>query len=186
MDIEIDRQILGLAMRFYSRALMYPYDEQVHEFHHLFREMEKCIDSDADNTIAAKVLDVINFYQGEDMITLQSEYVRLFTPRDQQKPFISLHIADQVPGVPLNELLDELELDALFAEIEDEPELIPYIMEHFSTLLEFEDDSRIENFYESYLKESLKQLAEAVYNGTMINFYKEFGKGLNEMVQLID
>lgn len=186
MDIEIDKQILSLSMRFYARALMYPYDELTHEFQHLFREMEKLISSDADNTIASQTMDVINFYQGEDMITLQSEFVRLFTSRDEQPPFISLHIQDLNPEVPIAELLSELEEDPLFAEMEDEPELAPYIMEHFSSMLEYDDDERIELFYETYLKVALKKLANEVYNGTTINFYKEFGKGLDEMVQLLD
>lgn len=186
MDIEINREILSLAMRFYSRALMYPYDEQTHEFQHLFRELEKSIETDADNTIAAKVLDVINFYQGEDMITLQSEYVRLFTPRDDQAPFISMHIQDLNPNVDIDVLLDELQQDALFEEVEDEPELMPYIMEHFSSILEYEEYELLEKFYELYLKETLPVLARAVYNGSNINFYKEFSKGLNEIVELLE
>ena len=186
MDIEIDKQVLSLGMRFYARALMYPYDELTYEFQSLYRDLEKCISSDADNTIAVKILDVINFYQGEDMIGLQSEFVRLFTPRDDQAPFVSLNIQDLNPQVPLEELLDELEEDPLFKEVEDEPELAPYIMEHFSSMLEFEEDERIEAFYSSYLKEGLNILAESVFNATTLNFYKEFGKGLSEMVQLLD
>ena len=185
MDIEIDKQVLSLSMRFYARALMYPYDELTHELQHVFREMEKCLTSDADNTLAAKALDVINFYQGEDMITLQSEFVRLFTPRDEQSPFISLHIQDLNPEVPIKELLRKLEEDPLFAEMGDEPELAPYIMEHFSSMLEYDEDERIEAFYETYLKTSLNKLAKEIYDGTTLNFYKEFAKGLDELVQLV-
>ncbi len=185
MDITIDKQLLNKVILFYARALTYPYDEQTHEFHHLFREAEKMISSDADNTLAAKLLDIINFYQGEDMITLQSEYVRMFTPRDNEPPFISLNILDLDLGVDLTELLGELEEGLLFAEIDEEPEVITNVMEHFATLLEYEDDERIERFYKSYLKTPLQALAKKVYAGAGINFYKEFSKGLGEMVVLL-
>ena len=186
MDIEIDKQMLSLSMRFYARALMYPYDELTYEFQSLYREMEKYISSDADNTLAAKVLDVINFYQGEEMLTMQSEYVRLFTPREEEPPFISLGIQDLAPGIDISNLMTELEDSALFAEIEDEPELILNVLEHFSSLLEYETDEKVESFYELFLKPSLPKLAELVYNGTTLNFYKEYAKGLSEMVQLLD
>jgi len=185
MDIEIDKQVLSLSMRFYSRALMYPYEEMTYELQNLYRDMEKCITSDADNTLAAKALDVINFYQGEDMITLQSEFVRLFTPREDQPPFISLNIQDLDPQAPLDELLAELEEDPLFSEVEDEPELVPYIMDHFSSMLEYDEDERIETFYGTHLKVALKKLARDIFDGTTLNFYKEFGKGLDELVQLV-
>lgn len=185
MDIEIEKQILSLNMRFYARALMYPYDEMTYELQNMYRDMEKCISSDADNTLAAKALDVINFYQGEDMITLQSEFVRLFTPRDEQAPFIPLHIQDLNPQVPLDDLLIELEENPLITEVEDEPELVPYIMEHFSSMLEYAEDEQIELFYDTYLKIALKKLAQDVFDGTTLNFYKEYGKGLDELVQLV-
>ncbi len=185
MDIAIDKQLLNRVFLFYARALTYPYDEQTHEFHYLFREAEKMITSDADNTLAAKLLDVINFYQGEDMITLQSEYVRMFTPRDNETPFISLHLLDLDPAIETSGLLDELEQGVLFAEIDEEPEIITNVMEHFSALLEDEDNLRIEEFYKNYLKVPLQQLADKVYAGAGINFYKEFAKGISEMVSLL-
>ena len=185
MDIAIDKQLLNRVILFYTRALTYPYDEQTHEFHYLFREAEKMITSDADNTLAAKLLDIINFYQGEDMITLQSEYVRMFTPRDNEPPFISLHLLDLDPTIEISGLLEELEQGVLFAEIDEEPEIITNAMEHFSSLLEYEDDLRLEEFYKNYLKIPLQRLAEKVYAGAGINFYKEFSKGLSELIVLL-
>ena len=185
MNTIIDKQLLSRVILFYTRALTYPYDEQTHEFHHLFREAEKMISSDADNTLAAKLLDVINFYQGEDMITLQSEYVRMFTPRDNAPPFISLSLSDLDSEVDLTELLRELEEGVLFAEINEEPEVITNVMEHFAALLEYEEDERIEHFYKSYLKTPLQVLSKKVYAGAGINFFKEFSKGLGEMVVLL-
>ena len=185
MDVVIDKQLLSKVILFYTRALAYPYDEQTHEFHHLFREAEKMISSDADNTLAAKLLDIINFYQGEDMVTLQSEYVRMFTPRDNEPQFISLHILDLDSEVDMTKLLNELEEGVLFAEIDEEPEVITNVMEHFAALLEYEDDERIESFYKSYLKTPLQILAKEVYDGAGINFYKEFSKGLGELVVLL-
>ncbi len=186
MDIIIDKQLLSRTFQFYARALTYPYDEQTHEFHHLFREAEKIISSDADNTLAAKLLDIINFYQGEDMITLQSEYVRMFTARENEPPFISLHILDLDPAVQTAGLLDELEESPLYAEIDEAPEIITNVMEHFSSMLEYDDDDHIEAFYQAYLKIPLQRLAERVYSGAGINFYKEFSKGLSELAALLD
>lgn len=185
MDIVIDKLVLSRVVQFYARALMYPYDEQTHEFHYLFREAEKMITSDADNTLAAKLLDIINFYQGEDMITLQSEYVRMFVPRENEPPFISLHLLDLDPQMETSGLLDELEESVLFAEIDEEPELVANVLEHFASMLEYEEDDRIEHFYKSYLKQPLQVLATKVYSGAGINFYKEFSKGLSELIALL-
>ncbi len=185
MDIVIDKQLLSKVIQFYARALMYPYDEQTHEFQHLFRQAEKMIASDADNTLAAKLLDIINFYQGEDMITLQSEYVRMFVSRDNEPSLVSLHLLELDPEIEMTDLLDELEQGLLFAEIDEEPELLPNVLEHFSSMLEFEEYERIETFYKTYLEKPLQRMAEKVYAGAGINFYKELSKGVMEMVQLI-
>ncbi len=186
MDIEIDKSVLATALRFYARGLAYPYDEQTHEFQHLFREMERYAQTEADSAIANKVLDVINFYQGEDMITLQSEYVRMFTPREDEEPLISLHVEQLYPEIPFDDLLNHLDESGLLLELEEDPELITFILEHFSTLLEYADDDEIELFYTTYLKQTLLKLAEQIFRGANINFYKEYAKGLGELIQLID
>ncbi len=186
MDIEIDKSVLATALRFYARGLAYPYDEQTHEFQHLFREMEREAQSEADSAIANKVLDVINFYQGEDMITLQSEYVRMFTPRDGNEPLIPLYVEQIDPNIPFDDLLAHLDESGMLPELEEDPELITFILEHFSTLLTYADDREIELFYTTFLKQTLLSLAERIFRGATINFYKEYAKGLGELVQLID
>jgi len=184
--MDIDKSVLSLALRFYARGLTYPYDEQTHEFQHIFREMERFAQSEVDSAIANKVLDVINFYQGEDMITLQSEYVRMFTAREGAEPLIPLSVEQLVPEIPLDDLLDHLHESGMLPELAEDPELFTFILEHFSSLLDYAEDRDIETFYSLYLKQSIPVLAEKIFHGANINFYKEYARGLGELVQLID
>lgn len=186
MDIDISKEVLSLGLQFYARALTYPYDELTYEFQHLFREMEKLVESDADNTIANRVLDVLNFYQGEEMMTLQSEFVRMFTPREGDAAPIPLFLADLDQAVPIEELLAELETEGLNAETEEDPELVLFVLEYFAGMLSYANDEHIVFFYSTYLKNALERLAGDVYNFGNINFYKELGKGLHELVKLVD
>lgn len=186
MDIEISKEVLSLGLQFYARALTYPYDELTYEFQHLFREMEKLVDTDGDNTLANHVLDVLNFYQGEEMMTLQSEFVRMFTPREGESALVPLLLAELDQTVPIDKLLDELDNEGIKAEAEEDPELVQFVMEYFAGILDYADDEYIERFYTSYLKNALEQLAKSVYKFGNINFYKEMGKGLHELVKLVD
>jgi len=184
MNTDFNPTAISLALRFYSRALKYPFDELAYEFQHLLREIEKNIHTDFDNTVAAKILDIINFYQGEEMKALQAEFTRMFTPVEDQAPFISIQLLDMDPEMDSVELFDRIYESALFPENESQPDGIPFILDYFSVLLN-EDLRDAAHFFNKYLKRNLPSFNERVFNGTTLNFYKEVSKGLNELVYLL-
>ncbi len=185
MNQDFNSTTISLAFRFYARALVYPYDELTHEFQHLFREMEKHIRTEVDNTVAAKVLDVLNYYQGEEMGALQAEFTRLFTSTFDASPVIPLHIADIAPEIDLVALNDILLESPLYMQLEDHPDSVPQVLDYFSSVL-LEEPESAEQFFSEFLKPSLPRLNERIYKGTSLNFYKEVARGLNELVYLLD
>jgi len=184
MNDDFNPTAIALACNFYSRAFTFPFDELVHQFHYLFREIEKQIDTYIDNTAAAKVLDVINFYQGEEMSALQAEFARMFTPVEDEPPFISLQLEEYLSPEKYENMLDDLREQEFGMEHETETDSISNVLDYFSYLLT-DDISRAKEFWEEYLATSLPLINKAVYDGTTLNFYKEASKGLNELVFLL-
>lgn len=184
MNTDFSQKALSLALQFYSRTLKYPYDELSYEFRNILREIEKNINTHFDNTLAASILDVINFYQGEDMKDLQAEFTRLFTPVEGDEPFLSLQLLDLNPRLDSVDLFDRIYESALFLENEDMPDSLPFILDYFSTLI-VDDLEDAEIFFEKYLTALLPQWNEVLFKGSNLNFYKEVAKGLNELVYLL-
>ncbi len=185
MNFEFSLLAVSLAFRFYGRALIFPYDELTHEFQYLFREIEKNIRGDIDNTLGAKILDILNFYQGEEMGTLQAEFTRMFTPIGEEPPFISLQLSDIAPEINVSELNDLLLESPFYMQLEDHPDSIPLILDYFSSLIQ-EEPQEAELFFNTYLKPVLPRLNEQIFRGTTLNFYKEVARGLNELIFLLD
>ena len=185
MNRDYTPHLVSLAARFYSRALRYPYDELTHELQHLFREMEKNIGTEIDNTVASKVLDVINFYQGEEMSALQAEFTRLFTPVEGQDPLVSQYLSDFSVSMDSGELADRLFESALLLDFDEAPDSVCNVLDYFSALLD-EAPGDAEEVYEAFLKKSVPAFNEKVFKGTTLNFYKELAKGLNELIILLD
>ena len=184
MNTDFTDGVVSLALRFYSRALKYPYDELTYEFQNILREAEKKIRTDFDNTVAASILDVINFYQGEEMKDLQAEFTRLFTPMDEEPPLISLQLLDINARLDTVDLFDRIYESSLFIENEDLPDSIPFVLDYFAVLIT-DDLDEAETFFEKYLRHILPQLNEQIFNASNLNFYKEAAKGLNELVYLL-
>jgi len=184
MHSDFNPQAISLAFRFYARTLVYPYDELAHELHYLFREMEKTIETSVDNTVAARILDIINFYQGEEMQDLQAEFTRMFTPIGDEAPAISLQLADIAPSIDSTALFDIILESPLFIQAEEYPDAVPQILDFFSSLL-LDDLPEAGRFFDTYLKKSLPLLNERIFRSAGINFYKEAAKGLNELVFLL-
>lgn len=184
MQSDFNPQAISLAFRFYARTLVFPYDELTHELHYLFRELEKSIETTVDNTVAARILDVINFYQGEEMQDLQAEFTRMFTPIGDEAPAISLQLADIAPEIDNTALFDLIMESPLFIQAEEYPDAVPQILDFFSSLL-LDDPQEAEIFFETYLQKSLPLLNEQIFRSAGVNFYKEAAKGLNELVFLL-
>jgi len=185
MHFDFNRQAISLACRFYARSLSFPYDELAHELHYLFREIEKNIETDLDNTVASKVLDVINSYQGEDMSALHAEYARLFSyVQDQESP-VSMRVTDLDPQIDPWKLNDQIMKASAVFDLEDAPDGLPGILDLFSGSLEMDSDAAISDFYESFLLRSVPMFCEQVYRLTGLNFYKEVARGLSELIYLL-
>jgi len=185
MEAEFNNALLGLAFRFYARSLQFPYDELTHELQHLLRDAEKLIITPLDNTVAAQMLDVLNHYQGEAMIDLQSEYSRLFSTGNNQQPLISLFWDDHNPKGDLERLLEDLEQSPLsFDHTDLSPDTIPNLLDYFAWLLEENDADGID-FFETYLQPTIPLFTEAVYRIAVVTYYREMAKGLNNLLQWI-
>ena len=174
------------AFSFYARVLTYPYDEMTHELQHLFRVMEKNIENPFDNTVATRILDIINHYQGEEMKALQAEYTRLFTPREHTPPVISLQLEDWTDEHDLSELEERL-FDVGVSQYSGEhPDFVTHVLEYFASILDYEPEDWILDFYEKFLKKPIPRLCVTIYKTSTINFYKEIAKGLHDLIQLMD
>ncbi len=182
---EFNPQALSIAFRFYSRALVFPYDELTHEFQHLLRELEKNLETDIDNTIAAKILDILNYYQGEEMQSLQAEFTRMFTPVGDTKPLIPISVSELHPGIQIDSLIDELYESALALDLEEYPDSFVNIMDYQAFLFE-EDLQSAMAFFEQYVKSGFTEFCRRLYQGSTLGFYKEAAKGLDEMIRLLE
>ena len=185
MNFDFNRQTVSLAHRFYARSLAFPYDELTHELQHLFREIEKNIESDIDNTIASRILDVINFYQGEELSALHAEYARLFSYVREEEPLIPLQLSQLTTTIDQNRLVDEIINSTSMFGVEEAHDAIPNVLDLFSSYIEMEDERAIESFFDSFIITSVPVFCEQVYRISNLNFYKEIAKGLNELVYLL-
>lgn len=185
MIFDFNRQTMGMALRFYSRALSFPYDELTHELQHLFREIEKSIDTDIDNTIASRILDVINFYQGEELVDLHTEYARLFSYVREEEPLIPIQLSQLNTNIDQSRLMDEIINSTSMFGIEEAHDAVPNVLDLFSSYVEMEDEEYIESFFDSFIANVIPIFCEQLYKITNLNFYKEIAKGLNELVFLL-
>ncbi|MGD9489495.1 MAG: hypothetical protein AB7W47_15860 [Calditrichaceae bacterium] len=185
METEFNKEVLSLSFRFYSKALSFPYDELTHEFQYLFREMEKMVESDLDNLIAAKVLDVINSYQGEEMSALQTEYSRLFSHNETEAPLISIQLTDFLSNSKHDELMDFLLESVIPIDLDEYPDTVMNVLDYFSSIIGEESEEILNEFLEKFIAAGIPAFSEQVYKGSNLNFYKEIARGLNEMIYLI-
>ena len=185
MNFDFNRQTIGLALRFYARSLTFPYDELTHELQHLFREIEKNIETDIDNTAAAHILDVINLYQGEELSALHAEYARLFSYVRDKEPLIPLQLSQLTSKIDQKKLMNEIINSTSMFGVEDAHDAIPNVLDLFSSYIEMEDEQYIESFFDSFIIKGIPVFCEQVYRASNLNFYNEIAKGLNELVYLL-
>jgi len=184
MNTDFTPSIVSRALQLYSRTLQYPYTELTYEFQNILREIEKSIDNDFDNTVAANVLDLINSFQGEDMAVLQAEFTRLFTPVEDDDPLISLHLSSVSRQADSDELYELISEGAFFSDNDDQYDSLPSVLDYFSVIIS-EDLEQAEYFFEKYINSNVPLLNEIIYKGSNLSFYKEAARGLNELVYLL-
>jgi TorA maturation chaperone TorD len=181
--VEINFKILSLAFRFYARSLQFPFDELTHEYQHLFREMEKNVASEFDEEIAGSILDIINYYQGEEMSALQAEYSRVFSFTEGEVPMVPMFSKDYLPPAQRDDLIETFHESAIFLDMETDADSIQNILDYFAILLEEENFDEIDRFLQTVIHPVMRDFCSYLYQSTVLNFYKELAKGLNALVQ---
>jgi TorA maturation chaperone TorD len=178
------RELLSLAFQFYGRAFSFPYDELTHELQRLFRDMEKAVQDDAGNTLAARALEIINHYQGEELSALQAEYARLFSGAAPDEATVSQQMSDYFSEQRIAELQNQLwDEDSMFTQ-EEFQESVLFLLDYFCSVLQNEEPEGIERFFENYLRPAIPALCDRVYQAATLGFYREAARGLGELIFL--
>ncbi len=169
--------VLELVFRFYSRALSFPYDQMGFEMQHLFREIEiKCQD-EWDESLANKILDVINFFQGEEINELQGEYTHLFVHSKTENSKVGFTISDYCTDSTYNQLLDEIYDSGLGQTFDDVPDDISTLFDYGSLLLNDQNfDEKAGLFYIVLLS-----FSQQLHKQAAKNFYREIARGINDI-----
>ena len=183
---DFSKSVLSKAFHFYAKTLTFPYDEMTHEFHYLFREMEKECETEYDQAIATKVLDVINFYQGEEQLDLHGEYSRLFSYIEHEEPRVATNILSYDDDIDINELYTLFEESGILFDLSEDIDNFQNLLDYFSFLLGVAEDDEISEFYFRYLKDHMQRFCQELNRATTINFYKECSSSLSELLKLID
>ncbi len=163
--------------RFYARCLTFPYDEMGQELQHLFRELEKYGMEDIEIQLAGRTLEVINFYQGEDMSALQAEYGRLFSIRETEPPMLDINFTSYADARRGEAFLDRIYESDLQVSFDEAPESILNFIGFFA----YDADSLVDEENRGLFIEVLREFSRELSDKTMLNFYKEVSRGLNEL-----
>ena len=169
--------VLDLVFRFYSRALTFPYDQMAFELQHIFRETEVLCQDEWDESLANKILDIINFFQGEEISELQGEYTRLFVHSKTETSNVSFNISDYCSYYVYNQLLDEIYESGLGHSFDDIPDDISTFFDYGSFLMA-EDNF---NPKKEIFHDILRQFSQQLHRQTTKNFYKEIARGITDI-----
>jgi len=168
--------------RFYSKCIAAPYNELGLELQHIFRQMEVNSMNELDEQLAAHCLDILNYFQGEDLVTLQAEFSRMFSHIEGEKPQISIRFTDYGDFDETQRILDSMYDSMLELSFDESPDSIINFLDYFSYLSEEGDvsgDLAVFNMV-------IKPFSEQFFKVANINFYKEVAKGLNELCQIFN
>ncbi len=184
---DFSKPVLSKAFHFYAKALAFPYDEMTHEFQYLFREMEKQCFSEFDQAITNKVLDIINFYQGEEQIDLHGEYSRLFSYVGNEEPRVATNVISYDSSIDTDDLYDRFEESGILFDLTEDIDNFQNLLDYFSFLIEnSENDDEIIEFYIQYMKPIMPQFCQNLNRTTTLNFYKEYSRALAELLTSIE
>lgn len=184
---DISKPVLSMAFHFYAKALAFPYDEMTHEFQYIFREMEKYCETEYDQAVTSKVLDTINFYQGEEQLDLHGEYSRLFSYIENEEPRVQVNAQNYDENIDSETLYDLFADSGLLFDFSEDIDNFQNLMDYFSFLINTAmEDEEIIRFYLNYLKNNLIQFCDNLSRATTLNFYKEYSRSLAELLNLIE
>lgn len=177
----MDNTFYSHIFRFYSKSLTFPYTELGLELQHLFRQMEVLCQNELEEQLAGHTLEILNYFQGEEMSTMQGEYSRMFAHVEGEDPLLAIHFTAYGNPGDADQILDHL-FDSSFDVTYDEaPDSVINLLDYYCYLAEADDiidklpefASVIENF------------SQSLYQVSNINFYKEVAKGLHEMAKVL-
>jgi TorA maturation chaperone TorD len=184
---DFSKPVLSKAFHFYAKALAFPYDEMTHEFQYIFREMEKQCESEFDQAITSKVLDIINFYQGEEQLDLHGEYSRLFSYVENEEPRVATNVISYNSAIDTDELYNLFEESGILFDLTEDIDNFQNLLDYFSFIIEnAEEDEEIIRFYLQYMKPVMPQFCQNLNQTTTLNFYKECSRALNELLKFIE
>ncbi|RMH60460.1 MAG: hypothetical protein D6677_13745 [Calditrichaeota bacterium] len=167
--------------RFYARTLMFPYDEMGQELQYLFRQMEKQAIEPIEAQLSGRALEVINFYQGEEMSALQAEYGRLFSIKENERPLVDIHFLPYTTPARGEAFLDRIYESDLQVAFDEAPES----MLNFIGFFAFDADSLTDPEQRKLFVEIVNGFSSALSDKTILNFYKEISRGLNELAVVL-
>lgn len=177
----MDNTFYSYIFRFYSKSLTFPYNELGWELQHLFRQMEVLYQNDLEEQLAGHALEVLNYFQGEEMITLQGEFSRMFSHVEGEEPLIAIHFTSYGNPGDADMILDHLFESTFDVSYDEAPESIINLLDYYSYLAETDDI--LEKLAE--FVSVIKDFSQKLYDGSNINFYKELAKGLNEIAGVL-
>ncbi len=178
----VDNNFYIQIFRFYSKCLTFPYDELRLELQHIFRQLEINNQNELDEQLAAHTLDVLNFFQGEDISALQAEYTRMFTHEEGEEPLVSILFSDYGNDAQAEQLLDDMYENLVDISFDESPDSIPNLLEYYSFLAESEEIIDSLKIFSAVIEPFSRQL----YTSTTLNFYKEISKGLSELADIFE
>jgi len=168
--------------RFYSKSIAAPYNELGFELQHIFRQMEVNSQSDVDEQLAAHCLDILNYFQGEDLSVLQAEFSRMFSHVEGEAPLLSIRFTDYGDFEENQRIMDNMYDSLLEISFDESPDSIINFLDYFSYLAEVGEVSAALPEFSMVIA----PFSEKFYKASNINFYKEVAKGLNELCSLFN
>ncbi|KAA3609909.1 MAG: hypothetical protein D8M58_08300 [Calditrichaeota bacterium] len=176
----VDNTFYIQLFRFYSKCLTFPYDELRLELQHIFRQLEINNQNELDEQLAAHTLDVLNFFQGEDVSALQAEFTRMFTHEEGDAPLVSLLFTDYGNVEKAEIILDDMYESLVDISFDESPASISNLLEYYSFLAETEEVlDALEN-----LSLIIEPFGKKLYAESTLNFYKEIAKALSELASV--
>ena len=163
--------------RFYSKCLAAPYGELGLELQHIFRQMEISSQNELDEQMAAHCLDILNYFQGEELSALQAEFSRMFSHIEGEEPLISIRFTDYGDTEEVQRVMDDIYDAMLEVSYDESPDSLINFLDYFSFLSE---EGEVITALPQFTQ-VMVPFSEKFYKVSNINFYKEIAKGLNEL-----
>lgn len=173
----IDSTFYIHLFRFYSKCLAPPYSELGWELQHIFRQMEVACTNELDEQLASHCLDILNYFQGEDISTLQAEFTRMFSHAEDEEPLVSILFTSYGAADYTDSIMDDMYDSLVEISFDESPNSVINFLDYFSYLSESgEVAENLEKFTNIILP-----FSQQFYTVANINFYKEVAKGLSEL-----